>query len=580
MAVYYPTTITCSCGDTFSANLAKSVNAGRTPAIREKIIRGEFHQVVCPHCGHRAAVERPFFYTDLSRHAIYSVRPRSERFNFRRDSEKLTGAAEAVPADLASSDPRQLRVIYGLDELREKLIAQDAELDDRMVELLKLFALHEHPFLLKKPRLLVHLTAVSESSVDLVAYYHHGDDHFKVSIPRAVADDILSREKELHAWMHKVHTNGANENLFQLDDHWVNFRRWSTRYNALDALRALAKEIEVGGKPKLETDDFLKMAHLLPRGSELPPWAKRDLSTVFEYAKKISDSNAEDKLFEIRFGIELENEWSHNRDKGDIGVIWDLLRNLPVSNVDGNTKISKINLDRGEGGGTYGSNTIDIGSQELSDREGFEDTLRHEVGHAVHEQRDATITPWLEKKFGWRLFPNSTAGIDEWVKLMGGWGPLSPRERAEVTQYLRQAVGPGDQWTAGKRPNPPENHPWWEKNFGPRLAFEKSGRSDWFTLFKTWYRSGTRAFALNYWYASFMAVDITTLDLVAKMPDNYAAMSHFEFFAEMYALYYDFDDPKRKVIPPFVAAWFDENIGKRDPANPRRPMQRRKPARA
>ena len=67
-----------------------------------------------------------------------------------------------------------------------------------------------------------------------------------------------------------------------------------------------------------------------------------------------------------------------------------------------------------------------------------------------------------------------------------------------------------------------------------------------------------------------MVVDTAALNLVAKMPDNHAAMSHYEFFAEMYALYYDYDDPKRKAIPATVAKWLDENIGKRDPENPRR----------
>lgn len=44
-----------------------------------------------------------------------------------------------------------------------------------------------------------------------------------------------------------------------------------------------------------------------------------------------------------------------------------------------------------------------------------------------------------------------------------------------------------------------------------------------------------------------MGVDTAALDLVAKMPDNDAAK------------------------------WLDANIGKRDPKNPRRPMERRKP---
>ena len=80
-----------------------------------------------------------------------------------------------MPADPANSDPRQLRVIYGLDELREKVIAQDAGLDDRRVELLKVFVLHEQPFLMQQPRPLMHLTGVDSASVDFVTYYDHGE---------------------------------------------------------------------------------------------------------------------------------------------------------------------------------------------------------------------------------------------------------------------------------------------------------------------------------------------------------------------------------------------------------------------
>jgi|GEM_PF-6044137 len=50
-----------------------------------------------------------------------------------------------------------------------------------------------------------------------------------------------------------------------------------------------------------------------------------------------------------------------------------------------------------------------------------------------------------------------------------------------------------------------------------------------------------------------MVVDTAALNLVAKMFDNHAAMSHYEFFAEMYALYYDYDDRKRKATPAAVA---------------------------
>ena len=38
-------------------------------------------------------------------------------------------------------------------------------------------------------------------------------------------------------------------------------------------------------------------------------------------------------------------------------------------------------------------------------------------------------------------------------------------------------------------------------------------------------------------------------------------MSHYEFFAELYALFYDTDDPQRQAIPADVAAGLDANIG-------------------
>ena len=45
----------------------------------------------------------------------------------------------------------------------------------------------------------------------------------------------------------------------------------------------------------------------------------------------------------------------------------------------------------------------------------------------------------------------------------------------------------------------------------------------------------------------------------------------------MYARGCHYDDPKRKAIPATVGNWLDDNIGERDPDNPRKPAARRKP---
>ena len=274
----------------------------------------------------------------------------------------------------------------------------------------------------------------------------------------------------------------------------------------------------------------------LPRGNHLSPWAKQDLRTLFEYAKA-KNLPLQDQLFEIRFGIELEDDWSMNDDPEDIDTLWKLLRDLPDTSVEGNTKIHEIVLSEGQGGGLYNPETFDIsiGSEELTNREKFEDVMRHEVGHAVHEMKSDLVNDWLESRFGWRIFGTNDADIDQWVGLMGGWGTLSGSERADVRQYLRTAAGGGGSWQPGPPPAAPAGHPWYRSNFGPRLAFERSG-AYWFQNYVTWYRRGQRAFFMNFWYRTFMAVDTKTLELVAKMPDAYASMSHFEFFAELYSV--------------------------------------------
>jgi hypothetical protein len=55
-------------------------------------------------------------------------------------------------------------------------------------------------------------------------------------------------------------------------------------------------------------------------------------------------------------------------------------------------------------------------------------------------------------------------------------------------------------------------------------------------------------------------------------------MSHFEFFAELYALHYDGDDEDRKLIPKKVANWLETHIGAATTADAASPAPKRKRA--
>lgn len=218
-----------------------------------------------------------------------------------------------------------------------------------------------------------------------------------------------------------------------------------------------------------------------------------------------------------------------------------------------NSYIDEIKLIEG-GGGFYvpPTDTIEVGSELLPEIEKVEDVVRHEVGHGVHEKFASIINPWLSSRFGWQIFEPNPTGIKAWVDLMGGWGDLDDRQVVEISKFLVDALGPGAGWVPGPAPKPPKDHPWWRPNFGPRNAYEKTGKY-WYANNINWYVIKEKAYFLNYWYRTLTTVNPDTLKLInTGMPSQYAAMSHYEFFAELNALYYDLDDPQRTNIPSDV----------------------------
>jgi hypothetical protein len=189
----------------------------------------------------------------------------------------------------------------------------------------------------------------------------------------------------------------------------------------MDVLRDFAKTVSAGKAIDLNSADFVKMCDRLPRAADLPNSAKQDLGTLFDYAKAKKNGKAQDRLFEVRFGIALDDEWATNKDPNDIDTIWKLMRSVPVNNVEGNVNLKEIELIAGGGGAYQWSGIIQIGRNELPRQESFEDVLRHEVGHAVQSNKASIVDPWLKSKFGWQQFTADQNSIDQWVGLMGGW---------------------------------------------------------------------------------------------------------------------------------------------------------------
>ncbi|GAB6039675.1 CpXC domain-containing protein [Endothiovibrio diazotrophicus] len=556
MSVFRRFSVTDKSGTIYQEYLARNLNVERTPQARQQIIEGTFQR--SDESRHRSV--RPFFYMDQPRKSVMYVLPRHERYRWKYWSTRLQAGLDLFPKGTLDSGVNP-RVVFGLDELREKLILQDAGLDDAYTEYLKVLVLNDHPFLLQRPRMNLFVDYANEDEIGFVAVFDHDDSRFFARLRwESVTDIDIDTAK---SWADTRHS----DNLFTLPesgDYWVNFRRWAPATRALQLLDSFAEKLEAGGQIDFASRDFQLALKYLPRGNQLPSRAKRQLRIVQRYAKGKARSDIEDALFEIRFKFQLEDDWASNDDPDDIDTLWDLLKDLPDSNVEGNTSIAEILVDNQKSGGWYDPRTheIGIGESELPRGEEFDKVVRHEVGHAVHDQRGELIDDFLKSQFGWQVFDKSNSGIDEWVGLMGGWGSLSPSDQQLVRRIIRYGLGDG-KWNG----NPivlPEDHIWNTADFGPRRAFEgsiKDGRY-WWENHAHWYQHGNRAFSFNFYYKTLMVVNSDTITLLGKLPDAYAAMSPAEFFAELYAAYHDLD-ADISFLPDFVQKWFVDNIGGR-----------------
>ena len=136
-------TFTCPCGEVFKSPVYEYVNVVQDPHLRYVVLAGLLNILTCPQCGRRAAVARPFIYSDPAHTLLVYVEPRTDvpeearlliLERLRSAYTVVTAAQEQQPkqtqdnggseqgsiltqAQLDSMPP--LRVVFGLDQLTE-----------------------------------------------------------------------------------------------------------------------------------------------------------------------------------------------------------------------------------------------------------------------------------------------------------------------------------------------------------------------------------------------------------------------------------------------------------------------------
>lgn len=150
MSTTYDAPVACPrCGERFNATLFTNLHVTRSPAVRDDILAGKFQRFDCPHCAASVRVEPSMLYTDFERYRWYAVFPQWAIEHRKELSEMVLEGfhrnmlVQCAPIVRSWAPMFRIRVIFGLPSLRDKLLCDDAELDDRVLEVFKLQLLRD-----------------------------------------------------------------------------------------------------------------------------------------------------------------------------------------------------------------------------------------------------------------------------------------------------------------------------------------------------------------------------------------------------------------------------------------------------
>ncbi|MFO0749753.1 MAG: CpXC domain-containing protein [Myxococcota bacterium] len=144
MSTYASTPVACgACRAEQAVVLPESANVARRPAYRQEVLERSFMRFVCERCGALTTVERELLYTDLDHGLFVLVFPRQEAAHHRRlaalarEVFRRAVLSEAPPVVARMLGHLEPRLVFGWEALREKVLANDHGLDDRVLEALK-----------------------------------------------------------------------------------------------------------------------------------------------------------------------------------------------------------------------------------------------------------------------------------------------------------------------------------------------------------------------------------------------------------------------------------------------------------
>lgn len=141
MARYDIEKITCpSCGKTFPVKIYDRIDVKRDPKLKKKVIHGTMFAEHCPHCGEKIRMVYDAMYADPVYRITIALAATDDFYKQAvKEMEKenaLRNAKDDIVRDYLNE--ATLRIVRDDMQLAEKVLIFDNDLDDRVIELLRL----------------------------------------------------------------------------------------------------------------------------------------------------------------------------------------------------------------------------------------------------------------------------------------------------------------------------------------------------------------------------------------------------------------------------------------------------------
>jgi len=216
MSLFLPVNLICpGCGELIIMDAVGSVNADRRPDFRDAILSDDFQDMTCNACEKSFRLQPNFNYLDAGRGQWIAGMPAAQMPDYLEVEDEVgtlfeqSYGAKAPAAARVVGDDLDVRLTFGWPAIREKLLAREHDLDDVVLEMLKLDLLRRMPSAPLAPGKELRLIDVGDDRLNFVwidTVSEDGDD--EVIVDRQLYDDIANAP-EAWAPIRAQLTNGA-----------------------------------------------------------------------------------------------------------------------------------------------------------------------------------------------------------------------------------------------------------------------------------------------------------------------------------------------------------------------------------